>query len=254
MVIRQRLAHAIASVGMTLCLSLPVQAAPGFDLNGTWERFPHLVSSDAEVFEDLEPPEGGPVLREPYASEWKALRATRAAAAKAGKPLVDDSTRCRPEGMPGVMGAIFPIEILQTPGRITVLGEFLMQTRRIFLDAQMPTADDFSPSFYGFSAGRWVGDTLVVVTRHVRKDVLFFEIPHSEAMTITERIRAVAPDRIENQVEIDDPTYLKQPYRFVFGYQRNPEYRLMEYFCDPGNDVIQKDGTVIMKVNPDARP
>jgi len=232
-------------------LSVSARAAPGFDMNGVWERYPNPVSTDDEVFGDLKAPDGGPDLREPYASQWKALLAKREAASKAGKPLVDDSTKCRPEGMPLIMGAIFPIEILQTPGRVTVLGEFLTQTRRIFLDAPMPTADDYAPSYYGFSTGHWDGNTLIVTTKHVRPDVQFFEIPHSEAMTITERFRQLTPDTIENKVEINDPTYLKQPYRFTFGYKRNHDYRVMEYFCDKSSDVVEEDGTVSMKVKPD---
>lgn len=244
-------AAAIAAFGMAFGFAPSAYAAPGFDMNGVWERYPNPVSTDDEVFGDLKAPDGGPDLREPYASQWKALLAKREAASKAGKPLVDDSTKCRPEGMPLIMGAIFPIEILQTPGRVTVLGEFLTQTRRIFLDAPMPTADDYAPSYYGFSTGRWDGDTLVVTTKHVRPDVQFFEIPHSEAMTITERFRQLTPDTIENKVEIDDPAYLKQPYRFTFGYKRNHDYRIMEYFCDESSDVVEEDGTVSMKVKPE---
>lgn len=241
----------IAACGIALALSASAHAAPGFDMNGVWERYPNPVSSDDEVFGDLKAPDGGPDLREPYAAQWKAQLARREAASKAGKPLVDDSTRCRPEGMPLIMGAIFPVEILQTPGRITVLGEFLTQTRRIFLDAPMPTADDYAPSYYGFSTGHWDGNTLVVTTKHVRPDVQFFEIPHSEGMTITERFRQLTPDTLENKVEIDDPTYLKRPYRFTFGYKRNQDYRVMEYFCDESSDVVEKDGTVSMKIKPD---
>lgn len=241
---------AIAALGMVLGFAVPARAAPGFDMNGVWERYPNPVSTDDEVFGDLKAPDGGPDLREPYATQWKALLAKREAASRAGKPLVDDSTKCRPEGMPLVMGAIFPIEILQTPGRVTVLAEFLTQTRRIFLDAPMPNTDDYAPSYYGFSTGHWEGNTLVVTTKHVRPDVQFFEIPHSEAMTITERISQLTPDSIENKVEIDDPAFLKQPYRFTFGYKRNRDYRMMEYFCDKSSDVVEEDGTVSMKVEP----
>jgi len=70
------------------------------DIRGVWERFPNPVATDADVFGDIQPPGDGPALREPYASEWKALRAKRVAAAEAGKPLVDESTKCLPEGMP----------------------------------------------------------------------------------------------------------------------------------------------------------
>jgi len=198
-------------------------------------------------------PEGGPDLKEPYASAWKAQRAKRLAALKAGKPLVDSSTLCLPEGMPTIMGAIFPIEILQTPRQVTVLAEFLTQTRRIYLDKPMPPVEEIAPSYYGFSSGHWSGDTLDVITRGVRKEVEFFEIPHSDQMTITEHLRLVGPKLLENKVVIDDPAYLKKPYAFTIGYRRKDDYRIMEYICDAKKDLISPDGTVSMKVEDDKR-
>lgn len=237
----------------TSLAALPATAHPTQEPNitGVWEIYPDPFAGDENTFLELSPPNGGPKLTEPYASQWKARRDHRTAMLKAGTPLADPSTLCIPEGMPTIMGAIFPFQILQTPGQVTVLAEFLTQTRRIFLNVPMLAPDDNSPTFYGFSTGRWEGDTLVVTTKGVQEDTQFFEIPHSSEMTITERIRLTAPNMLENQIVIDDPKTLIEPYRFSFGYRRNDTYRIMEYYCERQDPLLKvnPDGTVSMTVD-----
>jgi len=229
----------------------PAKRAREANIMGIWEIYPDPFAGDENTFIELPVPNGGPRLKEPYASQWKARRALREAKLKAGTPLVDPSSLCIPEGMPAIMGAIFPFQILQTPGQVTVLAEFLTQTRRIYLDTQMPAPDDNAPSYYGFSVGHWEGDTLIVTTRGVREDVQFFEIPHSRDMTITERIRPTGPNLLEDQITIDDPKMLVEPYRLTYGYKRNDQYRIMEYFCERVDPLLEvkKDGTTSMKVD-----
>lgn len=224
------------------------------DISGVWEVYPDPFAGDENTFVELEPPEGGPKLREPYATQWKARRDERNAKLKAGTPLVDPSTLCMPEGTPGVMGAIFPLQILQTPGQVTVLAEFLSQTRRIVFDKKMPPVEEVTPSFFGYSIGRWEGKTLVVTTLGVREDVQFFEIPHTSEMKITERIRVTKPGFLENQVVIEDPKVLLEPYRFTFGYKKNDDYEITEYICEREDPLfkVNPDGTVQMKVGEDA--
>ena len=224
-----------------------VGAAP--DINGVWEIYPDPFAGEENTFLELPVPGNGPKLREPYATEWKGLRAKRDANLKAGTPLVDPSTQCMPEGMPAIMGAIFPLEFLQTPGQVTVLAEFLAQTRRIYLDKPMPKLEELTPSYYGMSVGHWEGNTLVVTTIGVKEDVRFFEIPHSLDMTVTERIRVSGPGLIENEITVDDPKTLLEPYRFTYGYKRSPDYQIMEYYCDREDPLfrVTKDGTVEMK-------
>ena len=222
-----------------------VKAEP--DISGVWERYPGPFLDDDET--KLTPPPGkGPELKEPYASEWRAIRNKRQAGLTAGTPLVDASTRCLPEGTPGIMEGIYPIQILQNPGQITVLAELFMQTRRIYLDAPFPAPDDLAPSYFGFSSGHWEGDVLVVETRGVQKDLEFYDIPHSDAMTITERYRLTEPDMLRLDVSVEDPEYLKTPYSFSWEYKRNPSYRIPEYVCDHRLDVINPDGTVSMGI------
>ncbi len=222
------------------------------NIMGVWEIYPDPFAGDENTFLELPVPNGGPKLKEPYASQWKAKRAERDAKLKAGTPLADPSTLCLPEGMPAIMGAIFPFQILQTPGQVTVLAEFLTQTRRIILNKKMPADDELSPNYYGYSVGHWEGDTLVVTTRGVREDVQFFEIPHSAKMQITERIRLTAPGMLEDKIVIEDPDRLVEPYHVTYGYKRNDDYEIKEYLCDKEDPLfkVNADGTVSMKTDP----
>ncbi|WP_300538122.1 hypothetical protein [Sphingosinicella sp.] len=221
------------------------------DITGVWELYPDPFGGTENTVIELTAPEGGPKLREPYATQWKERVKRREAALKAGTPLADRSTLCLPEGMPLIMGAIFPIQILQSPGQVTVLAEFLTQTRRIHLDKTMPALEDIPPYYYGYSVGHWEGDTLVVTTAGIREDTEFYDIPHSREMKITERIRLTEPGYMENQITIEDPAVLAEPYRFTYGYRRNDTYEINEYFCTPSDQLIElnADGTVSMKTD-----
>ncbi|MEP6785989.1 MAG: hypothetical protein ABI898_09655 [Sphingomonadales bacterium] len=221
------------------------------NITGVWEIYPDPFAGEENTFLELPVPGAGPKLKEPFASEWKKLRTERDALIKAGKPRVDPSTQCLPEGMPMIMGAIFPLEILQTPGQVTVLAEFLTQTRRIYLNQAMPPIGDINPNFYGYSTARWDGGTLVVTTKGVKDTVRFFEIPHSAEMVIVERIRLTGTDLMEDEITIQDPATLLEPYTFKYGYKRNPEYKIQEYFCDREDPLfkVSKDGTVEMKTS-----
>lgn len=213
------------------------QAPP--DFSGTWERYPdnwYGADPDHPVLP------GGPFdLKQPYADRYAALKKREAAADAAGKPLVNASSRCLPEGMPTIMGAIYPMQIVQTPGQLIVLAEFLAQTRRIWMNEKMPPATDINPSYNGHSVAHWEGDTLVIQTRGVREDVTFYDLPHGKDMLITERLHRSKPDRIVDEVTIADPETLNTPYRFTIEYKKS-NYRIQEYICDNNQLKVDADG------------
>jgi hypothetical protein len=65
--------------------------------------------------------------------------------------------QCKIEGMPTIMAAHNALEILQTPAQVTILAEYMTQTRRIYLNEPLPAPDDVSPGYMGYSVGRWQG-------------------------------------------------------------------------------------------------
>ena len=68
--------------------------------------------------------------------------------------------QCLPEGPTAVDGAGAMRRILQTPAMIAILYDDLAY-RQIFMDGRALETDP-SPSWMGYSVGRWDGDTLVV--------------------------------------------------------------------------------------------
>ncbi|MFS2068162.1 hypothetical protein ACEN9D_05335 [Pseudomonas sp. CT11-2] len=209
------------------------------DISGTWERTP-----DDWFGENPDDPvhPGGPMdLKAPYADEYAALKKRQAVANEAGTPLATTSSRCLPEGMPTLMAALFPIQIIHDDKQVIVLGEYLQQVRRILLNQAMPAKEKLDPKYQGHSRGHWEGDTLVVETQRVRTDVSFYDVPHGQDMKITERIRLKGPDHLENQVVIEDPQVLNTPYRFTFDYKRS-NYAIQEYVCENNQIVIDSEG------------
>ncbi len=220
-------------------------AAP--EISGVWNRYPPY----ADTFSKHPcPPElqvVTPPLRQPYLQQWKDLQEQRAEGEKNGKPLPTRSSLCLPEGMPEVMGAHYALQILQNPDikQITVLAEFMAQTRRIYLAEKAPPQDEVGPSFYGYSVGKWHGNVLDVTTEGVRPDVRYADIPHSEEMKISERIYLAAPDRLNDDITIVDPQYLTKPYKFRFMYKKEPlSYKIGEFECTNQHTYVKKDGTL----------
>jgi hypothetical protein len=178
------------------------------------------------------PPPGafpaGPQLTPPYAkrfAEWKRKFDTD------GSQEPDTVTRCLAFGMPrfGTM----PVEIIQTPGQITMNLGVLHDIRRIYLDGIGHTVGA-DPSFSGDSVGRWEGDTLVVETNNLRAGTLDRNgIPYSDKLTAVEKIRRVSPTRLEIETTLTDPEAFLAPYTMKRAYvPMPPGSRFEEYICE----------------------
>jgi hypothetical protein len=225
------LCFATALIPMALSAQQTSTAIP--DISGSWER-----ARDASIPAG----QGQPPLKPQYLKEWQARnQATREASSK-GEPLADRATACLPEGMPAMMGATFPIEILQSKGQVTIIEEAFTQVRRILLDQPQKAIDDVEPGFYGHSVGHWEGGVLVVDTVGVRENVLYQNAPHSKDMRIKERISLGANGILRNDVTIEDPVTLEKPWTFSFGYRRMPNYTLLEYICEDNREYADDKG------------
>ena len=139
-------------------------------------------------------------------------------------------------GMPSGTQAI-PVDVggnpfLETPGQVTIIEEAFNQVRRVYLGAPALAPEDAEPRFAGNSTGRWMGDTLVVETVGVKESVRFRNTPHSMKMRITERMRLVNDEILENQVTVDDPEFLTKPWTWTWMYKRWPGYKIEEYICE----------------------
>ena len=215
-------------------------AAAAPDISGTWRRNP---DARAEA----------PALKEPYASAYEALRKSQAESNAQVRPRATANEKCKVEGMPTIMAAHDALEIVQTPGQVTVLAEYMTQTRRIYLDEPLPALDDVNPGYMGYSVGNWHGNILRIETIGVGNDVRYVGVPHSAKMKISEKIHLTAPDRLQDDITIVDPDVLTRPYRLTFRYRKDAQHRILEYACDHKGIAVEKEGSGGAKVEPSAR-
>lgn len=238
----------VIAIGVALCSVLVhaqrTQSAAVPDITGSWERYGFVPGARAGGTGDptIPPPATQPVLKPEYLKEWQATtQAIREAAAR-GAPLASDNAHCIPEGMPGMMAAQFPMEILQSRGQVTIIEEAFTQVRRILLDRQQKSIDDVEPGFYGYSVGHWAGDTLVVETIGIKDNVRFQNAPHSNQMRIHERFHLVAPTILWDEITIEDPVTLEKPWNVTYAYRRMPDYTLLEYVCEDNREYGDDKG------------
>jgi hypothetical protein len=236
----------LAAGGLLVVAShvITAQSAKPPDITGSWLRqgFTVGVRPSGQQNPAPPPPALPPSLKPAYVKEWQdRLQAIREADAK-GQPLANNAVACLPDGMPGMMTAVFPMEILQSRGQITIIEEAYTQVRRILMDRSQKTLDDVEPGFFGHSVGRWDGDTLVVDTIGIKESVRYQNVPHSKEMRIRERMRLVAPDTLWNEITIEDPEVLEKPWTFTFAYQRMKDYTLLEYICEDNREYADDQG------------
>src|SRR5688572_18530105 len=175
-----------------------------------------------------------PSLTPEYLAKWEMMRKSR----MSGSYEFDNNAKCLPPGMPAMMGMAYGMEIMQTRDKVTFFSELNDAIRRVYLDGRKPTArhlDD--PTYAGYSTGRWEGDTLVVetVALHPGSFIEGFT-PHSEEMTVSERIRFTSPGILEDRITVRDPKALTEPWQTVRTYRKAlpPNDELREFACAEG--------------------
>jgi hypothetical protein len=198
---------------------------------GAWNRYPDLGEKPDPKFPPPAPIPPPP-LKPEHLADWQARQKKTREMEARGEPVYTHYAACIPDGMPAMMMAMFPLEVLQTPGQITIIEEAYNQVRRIWLDQKQLEIADAEPGFWGHSVARWEGSTLVVDTVGIKERVRFRDAPHSDQMRISERMSMLSPDMFQNEVTITDPVYLTGPWTFTYMYKRKPGYKLYEYVCE----------------------
>jgi hypothetical protein len=175
-----------------------------------------------------------PLLTPEYLAKWQAISKARIA----GDDSSDNTAKCLPPGMPAMMNMAYGMEVMQTKDKITFFSELNDALRRVYLDGRKPTQailDD--PTYAGYSTGHWEGDTLVVETVALR-DNTYIEgfSPHSDQMTLHERIRFIENGILEDTITVTDPKALVKPWTTVKRYRKaaKGDDQLREFACAEG--------------------
>jgi hypothetical protein len=219
------------------------------DWGGIW--IPHVADQKAQ--EKSNPPPWLPAIQKQidfmYAEE------------AAGRPKLI-LAHCLPHGMPSWMLITHnAMEILYTPGRVTMLGEGDgNRMRRIYTDGRRHPEDP-DLTIHGHSIGHWEGDTLVVDTVGIipQAPIAVSEaagVPNNGDIHVIERIRLAAPDTMHVEMEITARKVLSRPWKTtrIFLRRRGPVYELVEGQCVQGllAEAVDKDGNMIFEYVPPA--
>jgi hypothetical protein len=170
-------------------------------------------------------PDGLPF--QPWAKELLAKR-------RAENDKDNPDAHCLPMGLLQFHEHIQPRKIVQTPALIVVIYEANYGLRQIFMDGRSLPTRDAEPWWYGYSLGKWDGDTLVVETTGLR-DGGWLDIwgsPLTDQAKITERFRRPTYGTLIVDVTIDDPKAYTKPFTVRFNQRLMPDGELIEFICN----------------------
>jgi hypothetical protein len=202
--------------------------AQGADLTGVWNN--RAVEGTGEyqgwAF-SLELPSMTDWAKERFAQAKPTFGPNSFSVADTNDPVY----QCFPPGTPRVYFHPFPMEIIQTPGRVMMLFEYDHLVRQIFTDGR-GHRDDLAPSWMGDSIGHWEGDTLVVETTNFNDKTWVDRrgVPHSEQMRVVERIRRIEPDTLQIDIAVEDPGAFLEPWTGRREYRRT-DWNVEEFMC-----------------------
>jgi hypothetical protein len=162
----------------------------------------------------------------PYGAE---LLKTRVA----GNSRDNPEAHCLPMGIVQLHTQGAPRKFFQMPRSLVILYEASWERREIFIDGRARPGDDAHPWWYGYSTGKWDGDTLVVETSGFR-DGGWLDIigsPLTDAAKVTERFRRVNYGRMEIDVTIEDRKAYTRPFTVRVNQQLMLDEELIEFIC-----------------------
>jgi hypothetical protein len=140
---------------------------------------------------------------------------------------------CLPMGLMQFHNHGQPRKIVQTPGLVVIIYEANYGLRQILMDGRALPASDAQPWWYGYSTGKWEGDTLVAETTGFR-DGGWLDIigpPLTDAAKLTERFRRPNYGTLEIDVTIDDSKAYTKPWTVRVNQRIMLDGELMEFIC-----------------------
>jgi hypothetical protein len=141
-------------------------------------------------------------------------------------------TKCQPTALPISETAPAPYKIVQTPGLTLMLYERDTVYRQVYTDGRKLPVNP-SPTWLGYSVGKWDGDTFVVESNGFNDKGWLDARGHarSEAMRMTERFHRVDVGHLDVQMTIDDPKTYTKPFTITLEQKLIPDSDLLESFC-----------------------
>jgi hypothetical protein len=155
------------------------------------------------------------------------------------KRMADNSkdnpdAHCLPMGFMQFHTHSQPRKIIQTPEMLLIIYEANSGLRQIFTDGRPLPDKDAQPWWYGYSVGKWEGDTLVVETTGFI-DNIWLDVrgsPLTSSGRVIERFRRPNYGNLEIEITIDDPKAYTKPWTVKVSQRVYPDTELIEFICE----------------------
>ena len=144
----------------------------------------------------------------------------------------DPEIKCYLPGVPRATYMPYPFQIFQSTKALFIAYEYAGAVRDIYLKDPGPAPVD---SWMGQSVAHWDGDTLVVDATGFNDSSWFDRSGnfHSDKLHVVERYTRTAPDMLNYEATIDDPTVFTRPWKISMPLYRRVEKnaQLMDFKC-----------------------
>ena len=189
-----------------------------------------------------------PPLKEEAAKVY-AVRMRRRAT---GDTSFDQTTWCAAPGMPRMLTMPYPFEIRSDGDFMAFIHGWYRWFRVV--DLSGGAVDPPLPLAMGFPVGRWEGDTLVIRTVGLIDATVLDAagMPHSEMMTLTERLRVLNDGKLENRLRIEDPETFTKAWEAVLYFHRDPSAQIIDDVCP--DRIADGQPAVRVQRSPEAAP
>jgi hypothetical protein len=196
------------------------------DLSGIWE--PDGTKFIRNLAADLKPED---VAMTPSAQSLFDRRKTGSLSKE------EPDANCLPQGVPKIAAAPAPWRIVQTPGVTFIVYEAFTQWRQIFTDGR-PLPVNPNPTWFGYSVGKWDGDTFVVETTGFNGKTTLDGMGHpsSDRLHVIERYRRRDFGHLDIETTFDDPEMYTKPFTIKVPHDLLPDTDIFESFCENEKD------------------
>jgi hypothetical protein len=233
----------------TLCIPIAGAAADEArsadkypDLRGQWERnfVPRWTVGEEKP---------------PLTPEYQKVFAANLADMANGGPGNVPSWYCLPQGMPMMMNAYDPMEVVVTPDTTYILISHVNDSyRRVYTDGRAwPDPETTLPTFAGYSVGKWLDEDGDGKYHVLEIETRFIRAPHTydaQGIPFHEDNQAIIKERIyldkadKNLLHDDITSYdhaLTQPWTKHWTYKRNSDPRPVwfEEACAADNAMVK---------------
>ena len=140
---------------------------------------------------------------------------------------------CLPMGLMQFHNHGMPRKMVQTRDVLVIAYEANYGLRTIFTDGRPLPGAEAQPWWYGYSTGRWDGDTLVVETTGFRDDGWLDIIgnPMTDRARMIERFRRPTFGTLEIDVTVDDAKAYTRPWTVRVNQRLLVDSELLEFVC-----------------------